>query len=136
MDEMKEEFYAEVNRSFPDMGLCANNWKAETVATLRYSSWAQMHLKGLKDSHLTVGKHILKLEADSVELDAKRTKHSYDPSPSLAHNVNSLPVGLGISSTLPDTESALSSESSEPPLSNVSLDVVQVAPQVRVKCPL
>jgi hypothetical protein len=102
----------------------ANNWKAETVAILRYLSWVQMHLKGLKYSHPTVRKRVLKLEVDSVELDAKHTKHSYNSSPSLVHDVNLSPVSLSTSSTLPDTKSALSLESSEPPLSNVSLDVV------------
>jgi hypothetical protein len=72
--EMKEEFYGQINRSFPDIGLCTNNWKAEMATILRYSSWVQTHLRGIKDTQSTTGKCSFKSESNSLELDIKHIK--------------------------------------------------------------
>ena len=69
-DEVKTAFYVEVTLAFPQLRLCSNNWKAEAVATARYSSWAQTYLKDSKES----GKRQVKSEGESVEPDCKRLK--------------------------------------------------------------
>ncbi|KAF9218996.1 hypothetical protein BS17DRAFT_790158 [Gyrodon lividus] len=44
-DFVRDSFYQEVVREFPQMDLCDNFWKVDAVATARYSSWTQTHLK-------------------------------------------------------------------------------------------
>ncbi|KAF8119372.1 hypothetical protein EV363DRAFT_1305860 [Boletus edulis] len=64
MDEVKRAFYAEVAVAYAQFRLCANGWKAEAVATKRYSSWAQTYPK----------RREIKLEGESDEPDVKRLK--------------------------------------------------------------
>ena len=113
-DEVKKAFYSEVVATFPQLCLCANNWKAEAVVTSRYSSWAQMYLKDSKDPR----KHQVKSEegSSSVEPDAKHFK--LDPT---ADGDAMLPA-----SPKSDTNSApVESSVAPPPLSKLSEPILK-----------
>ncbi|KAG9310202.1 hypothetical protein JVU11DRAFT_9843 [Chiua virens] len=68
---MKQEFYTEILKGWPDLGLCANNWKINYMATARYPSWAQSHIT--KNVKKRVKSEEVLAEPDS---DAKRIKIS------------------------------------------------------------
>ncbi|KAG9309140.1 hypothetical protein JVU11DRAFT_10849 [Chiua virens] len=75
---MKEEFCMEIVKNWPELGLCANNWKIHLMATARYPSWAQhcvkkdLPVKRVKSEPEEVPSD-LELEGPS---DAKRIKTS------------------------------------------------------------
>ncbi|KAK6993137.1 hypothetical protein R3P38DRAFT_3223708 [Favolaschia claudopus] len=39
----KSLFYASIEKRFPDLRLCSNNWKADWIATHMYSNWKAAH---------------------------------------------------------------------------------------------